>query len=141
MKKNINLIELKTIADKSFPENRNRIGAVIFCEDGTFYTGFTIRRSSILGSTCAEKMALDNWFQGPRNSMPVKMILIGKIMRDGWDNSCVCYPCGSCRELFHQFTHVFKVKNFVFNCYSWDEKNKDIKNIKELLFYSKPFYE
>lgn len=135
------LIKLKEIALKSFPAHRNKISAALICENGKVFTGFTIRRSSILGSTCAERMALDNWFQDDEKPKVVKLILIGKIMRDGWDDTHICYPCGVCRELYHQFTYINEIKDFRFDCYSWDLKNRDIKSIKDLLFYGKPFYE
>jgi len=135
------LEKLKEIAEHSHPESRNKIGAMLICENGKIYYGFTIRRSSILGSTCAERMALDNWFQDQDKTKPIKLVLVGKIMRMGWNNTHICYPCGVCRELYHQFTHINNIKNLVFECYSWDLKHKDVKTIRELLYYGKPFYE
>ena len=85
-------------------------------------------------------MALDNWFQDEEKPMPMKLILVGKLMRDGWNDTHKCYTCGMCRELFHQFAYNFKIKNFDFESYSWDLKNRDTKNIRVLLFYGKPFY-
>ena len=113
----------------------------MICEGGKYFTGFTIKRSTVLGSTCAERMALDNWFQDTGKPKPIKLILIGIILRKGWKESHVCYPCGSCRELYHQFAYINKLKNFSFECYSWDLLHNDIKNLKELLYYGKPFYE
>lgn len=135
------LSKLKEFAENSFPKSGNKIGAVLICEDNKFYFGFTIKRSTVLGSTCAERMALDNWFQDPNKTKPIKLILVGKIMRTGWDETHICYPCGVCRELYHQFMHLNKITSFIFECHSWDMKNSDTRTLKELLFYGKPFYE
>lgn len=135
------LEKIKEVAEMSYPESRNKIGAVLICENGKKYYGFTIRRSTVLGSTCAERMALDNWYQDKERTKPIKIILVGKIMRIGWNNTHICYPCGVCRELYHQLTHLYDIKNFTFECHSWDLKQSDEKSLKELLFYGKPFYE
>lgn len=141
MKNNFELIKLKKIANKSYPKNGNRIGAVLICEGGKYFFGFTIKRSTVLGSTCAERMALDNWFQDKEKPKPVKLILTGMISRNGWKDCHICYPCGSCRELYHQFIHSNDLKNFYFECYSWDLLHSDMKSLRELLYYGKPFYE
>lgn len=135
------LKEVKEVAKNSIPVDGNNIGAVLFCRNGKRYFGFTIKRSTVLNSTCAERMALDNWFQDKKRTKPIKLILIGLIKRPGWNNNHVCLPCGVCRELYHQFLWENKIKNFVFECYSWNKKNKFVKRIKDLLFYDKPFYE
>ena len=133
--------ELKLCAERSHSPSNHKIGAVLVCEDGSCFFGFTVRRSSVLGSTCAERMALDNWYQSSRKSKPVKIILTGKIARDNFDESCIVYPCGSCREMYHQLCQEHEINDFIFECYSWDMKACDRKKIKDLLFYGKPFYE
>lgn len=133
------LNQLKKIAERSYPEDKHKIGAALICEGGSYFFGFTIRRSTVLGSTCAERMALDNWYQGFKKSKPTKIILIGKILRKSFNDSSICYPCGVCRELYHQFTQTNQIKDFVFECYSWNLKNHDTKTLKELLYYGKSF--
>ena len=51
-------------------------------------------------------------YWGISKSLPIKLILIGIILRKGWKESHVCYPCGSCRELYHQFAYINKLLCF-----------------------------
>ncbi|OGZ67628.1 MAG: hypothetical protein A3D35_02580 [Candidatus Staskawiczbacteria bacterium RIFCSPHIGHO2_02_FULL_34_9] len=141
MDTNFDLNKLKEIAEKSYPEDKHKIGAVLICENSKYFSGFTIRRSTVLGSTCAERMVLDNWYQDSARPKPIKIILVGKILRPNFNETHICYPCGMCRELYHQFIQINKIEDFTFECHSWDLKNNDTKTLKELLYYGKPFYE
>ena len=137
---NKDLNDLKKIAKMSQPSDGNNIGAMLICEDGKKYSGFTIKRSTVLQSTCAERMALDKWYCDQERTKIKKMMVIGLIRRPGWNESHVCLPCGVCRELYHQLLTDEERLNFKFECYSWNQKNKIVKTMKELLFYDKPFY-
>lgn len=119
------LTKAREAARKSSSDQGHRIGCLIRCRDGREFLGATNIRSRTIGSTCAERMALDQmYFHGNRN--PELCVVVGKLpeasWRRKWSDSEICTPCGVCLETFRQATQQLKLKDLKFLCSSWDGK-------------------
>ncbi|MEK7163044.1 MAG: hypothetical protein AAB696_02020 [Patescibacteria group bacterium] len=127
------LVNKAKLAAKNSVINKNSfVGAVILGAKGGIYKGATIGRTRAIGSTCSERMALDQlYFQGKEE--PKIICTIGMFERFGWKNNFICTPCGVCLEMFFESMKFFKISNLKFICSSWD-KTKILKCTFEELF-------
>lgn len=113
------LEEVKGIAEKSVADGKSHVGALIIGTKGGIYRGATIARTRAIGSTCSERMALDQLYFGG-DEAPKVVFTIGTFSRPGWKNNFICTPCGVCLEMFFESTKFFNISNVDFICSSWD---------------------
>lgn len=115
----------KTIAEKTVSDFGHKVGCVIKCQNGQEFSGATNVRTRTIGSTCAERMALDQMFFYA-NHKPETCVLIGKFpnvnWRKKWSNDKICTPCGTCLETFRQVVESLRLKDLKFLCSSWNKK-------------------
>jgi cytidine deaminase len=71
------------------------VGAAILSSEGQTFTGCNIENPSLMLSSCAERTALLKAIS--EGVTQFKAIAI--VASDGG----YCYPCGSCRQLLHEF--------------------------------------
>ena len=113
------LKETKRIAKKSVANGRSHVGALVMGTKGGIYKGVTIARTRAIGSTCSERMALDQlYFSG--KEAPKTVFTIGTFNRPGWKDNFVCTPCGVCLEMFFESTKFFNISSIDLICSSWD---------------------
>lgn len=123
----------KKIAKKSISKKGHKVGCIIFSTDNQFYLGATVQRGRVIGSTCAERMALDQWYfdQGLKNP-PKSCYLIGKFNYKNWNDDLICTPCGVCLEMFFELMCELRLKKFKFLCSNWKNTKVLIADLKEL---------
>lgn len=120
----------KKAAGRSVSLDKHKIGSAICDINGKIFVGATISKKRIIGSTCAERMALDNLlFRGFRK--PKMVAIIGKM--HGRKEEHLCTPCGRCREMFQEACQLCKVKDIYFLISSWDKKTVVRTKLSELL--------
>lgn len=108
------------VAKHSMPESGHKVGCLILCENGDEFVGSTIARTRAIGSTCAERMALDQLYFH-KNKKPRLVVLTGLFSRDGWSKSSICTPCGVCLEMFFVLISSLALSDLDFLCSSWDK--------------------
>ncbi len=113
------LLLAKQTAGKSVAEKKHRVGCILLCADKSLYKGATITRTRVIGSTCAERMALDSWYFNGKKSVPSVCYLVGTLDRKGWSNDYICTPCGVCLEMFLSLLAKQGVKHLEFVCANW----------------------
>lgn len=108
-------------AKHSVSKSGHMIGCAILCKNGEVFVGATNARSRAIGSTCAERMAVDQlYFHGYRS--PILVVLTGVLKRSNLKNSSICTPCGVCLEMFWELIMDLKIKDLNFICSSWNKK-------------------
>jgi cytidine deaminase len=75
--------EAQRAAKKSDSDLGHQIGCLIKCKNGKNYVGATNIRTRTIGSTCAERMALDQ-MHFYKNTHPELCVLIGKLPETKW---------------------------------------------------------
>ena len=91
------LDEAEEAAKKAYPRDRDvRIGVVLVADGDKKFEGANVVRERFVGSSCAERMALDKaLFAGIKKIE--RLIIIGE------NNDCpfeeVIAPCGNCRQM------------------------------------------
>lgn len=99
----------------------HKIGSVILCENGETYMGATNTRSRVIGSTCAERMAVDQMlYHG--NKRPEVCVLVGFLSRNNWKKDSICTPCGVCLEMFWEMLMMLGIEDIDFICASWNKE-------------------
>ncbi|HEQ65488.1 MAG TPA: cytidine deaminase [bacterium] len=117
--------ELLNLARKSafhsiHHSSSHKVGAVIYCKNGKTYTGATLARTRIIGSTCAERMALDQMHYD-RNREPELCVVTGLLNRPSWTEKSILTPCGVCLEMFWETIIELGLEDLDFICSSWDQ--------------------
>lgn len=108
-------------ANHSISKTGHNVGCAILCKNGNIFIGAVNERSKAIGSTCAERMAVDQlYFYG--NKKPKICVLVGFFIRNGWLDDFVCTPCGACLEMFSEMILDFNLNDFDFLCPSWNKK-------------------
>lgn len=108
-------------AKHSVSEKGHKIGCAILCKNGNIFVGATNSRSRAIGSTCSERMAVDQlYFHGNKN--PILCAIVGLHKRKGWTESTICTPCGVCLEMFWEMIMDLDMIDFNFICSSWNKK-------------------
>ena len=126
------LVFAKQVAKRSVSFKKHKIGCVLLCEDGSTYLGATVARTRAIGSTCAERMALDQWYFDGAKSNPQVCYLVGKLDRKSWKNNFICTPCGVCLEMFLELFIQRNLKKLKFVCGSWTLKRVLMADLSEL---------
>lgn len=108
-------------ARKSTSKLGRRVGCLILTEDGNQYLGSVNERNRVIGTTCAERMAMDQLLRHSK-SAPKIIFIVAKFDKDFWSDDDICTPCGVCREMFRYVQNYFKVKDLNFVCFSWNKK-------------------
>jgi len=107
-------------AQHSVSKKGHRVGCAILCENKKIYTGSVNERTLAIGSTCAERMAVDQlYFHG--REKPKLCGLVGFFVRKGWTRNYICTPCGVCLEMFFEMVLDFAIKDLDFLCATWDK--------------------
>ena len=118
-------------AKRSISEKGHQVGCAILCKNGSVFLGATSERSHAIGSTCAERMAVDQlYFHG--NKQPKVCVLVGLFKRKGWSQNLVCTPCGVCLEMFRELITNLKLDDLPFICPSWNKKRILKASLNEL---------
>lgn len=107
----------KANADKSVSQNGHKVGCAIQ-GDQTVYVGSTISHPRIIGSTCAERMAIDHLLI--MQDSPQLVAVVGKLNRDNWTHESLCTPCGLCLEMFWELQMKTELDDIEFICANWD---------------------
>jgi cytidine deaminase len=112
-------------AGRSASNLGHQIGCLIKCADGEEFLGATNIRSRNIGSTCAERMALDQMhFHG--NNKPKLCVLIGNLPKAHWrpqySEDDICTPCGVCLETMRQVVQSSGLDDLDLICASWSKK-------------------
>lgn len=126
-KKQLHSNELLLI-DKAFDASKHsvttpghKVGCAIMSKRGNVFVGATCERTRVIGSTCAERMAVDQMvFKGDRK--PILCVIVGKFIRYGWSRDSLCTPCGVCLEMFFELIQHQGVKDLLFLLPSWNKK-------------------
>lgn len=77
------------------PYSKFAVGACVLTESGNVYTGCNFENSSFGMSICAERNAIGTAVANGERKM--KAIAIYSPNQDN------CFPCGSCRQVMHEF--------------------------------------
>ena len=126
------LVLAKDVSEHSVSLKKHKIGCVLLCEDGSTYLGATVARTRAIGSTCAERMALDQWYFNGSKSNPETCYLVGKLDRKSWKEDFICTPCGVCLEMFLELFVQMKLKKLRFVCGNWKLSRALIADLSEL---------
>ena len=120
--------EEKSIVDKAFEAAKHsvapaghKVGSAILCNNGEVFQGATNTRTRVIGSTCAERMAVDQMFYH-KNKKPKLIALIGVLQRERWTKDSICTPCGVCLEMYWEMTMKLRLKDIDLLCVSWNKK-------------------
>jgi len=86
------------------PYSHFYVGAAILSEDGQIITGANVENAAYGSSICAERSALVRAnAMGLRNFDKIAIITRG----DDFDSLDVASPCGSCRQMFFEFSQAY----------------------------------
>ena len=108
-------------AEHSVSPSGHKVGSAILCENDEIYLGATNTRSRAIGSTCAERMAVDQMvFHGKEK--PQLVALVGFLQREKWTEDNIVTPCGVCLEMYWEMIMRLGLEDLEFLCTSW---NKD----------------
>lgn len=108
----------KNAAEQSWSKSGNKVGVVISCDDGRVFEGATIGRSRVIGSTCAERMAVDQMvFHG----FPKPILVVCTALLGGQDESTVAFPCGPCRQMYQEILAESELEDLEFILVSWNQ--------------------
>ncbi len=109
----------KDAAGQSAPRGKRKVGCILLCGNGSVFTGATVLRARVIGSTCAERMALDKWYFSGTREIPTTCYLVGVFNRKNWNNDFICTPCGVCLEMFLELVADRKARKVKFICSNW----------------------
>jgi len=98
-----NLIEKAAVAmvNSYSPYSRFKSGAAIECSDGSVFTGCNIENAAFGSTICAEAVAISTAVSAGRRSFR-RIAIIS-------EGSAYCFPCGTCRQLLHEFSPELEV--------------------------------
>ncbi|MCL2366989.1 MAG: cytidine deaminase [Oscillospiraceae bacterium] len=89
------------MANSYSPYSRYKVGAAIECSNGTVFTGCNIENAAFGVTMCAEASAIAGAVSaGERNFKRIAIISEG---------NSYCLPCGTCRQLLHEFAPDLEV--------------------------------
>lgn len=120
-------------AEHSFSKSGNKVGAVLVCENGTDFSGATVGRSRVIGSTCAERMAMDQIFYHGF-SKPVLVVTVGFLA--GSPENTITFPCGVCRQMYQEYAD----NDLKFILVSWDKSRVIRTTLGELFPGGQGYY-
>lgn len=122
----------KEVAEHSVPENSHKVGCAFVCMGNLIFKGATAVRTRAIGSTCAERMALDQWYFSKQKTNPRTCYLVGKLNRNSWRDSFICTPCGSCLEMYLELVVSRKLRNLKLVCANWKLSRVLVANLSDL---------
>ena len=126
------LVSARKVAEHSVTGRGHRVGCIVVCADGSMDSGATIARTRAIGSTCDERMALDQWYFSSPKSNPEACYLVGMFERGSWEDNFICTPCGVCLEMFLELMADRKLKKLRFICTNWKLSRVLIADLSEL---------
>lgn len=107
-------------SEHSVSPSGHKVGSAILCNNEEIYLGATNTRSRAIGSTCAERMAVDQMaFHG--NETPELVALVGLLQRDKWSENNIITPCGVCLEMYWELIIRLGMEDVEFLCTSWNK--------------------
>jgi cytidine deaminase len=84
------------------PYSRFPVGAALLAEDGRVFTGVNVENASYGLATCAERTAVAKAVsEGARSFRAIAVT--------GPEDDRPCLPCGSCRQILHEFGPALEV--------------------------------
>ena len=124
------LLAAEAAAKRAFPRSRDvRIGAVVIA-DGKRFEGANVVKERFVGSTCAERMALDQaLFAGVKKIE--RMVIIGK--NDELPFEEVASPCGNCRQMLVDVLADLRQEDLEIILSNSDKSKIMVTSVKELL--------
>lgn len=123
----------KAIASRSVTLREHKVGCVLACADQTTFLGATAARTRAIGSTCAERMAVDQWYFARRpKPEPRTCYVVGTFDRASWRDMYTCTPCGNCLEMFLELFIAERLRRFWFVCGSWNLQRILLAELAEL---------
>lgn len=78
------------------PYSQFPVGAAIYCEDGTVFTGCNVENAAYGSTICAERAALVKAVSESHREDLTRIAIAG----NGED---YCWPCGACRQMLYEF--------------------------------------
>lgn len=97
------LIDMATRAKANSysPYSHFPVGAALECRDGTIFTGCNVENAAFGMTVCAEACAITSAVAaGYREFRRIAIIS---------DGANYCMPCGSCRQMLHEFSPEIEV--------------------------------
>ncbi len=126
------LLRAKDVAQKTVSPKEHKIGCVVVVGSGSAYEGASVSRTRAIGSTCAERMAVDRLYFSGDKSRVATCYLVGRLDRQSWKDNFICTPCGVCLEMFLELMISKKGRDIRFVCASWDLSRVLTANLSEL---------
>ena len=80
------------------------VGAALFTEKGSIYSGCNVENASYSLSSCAEKNAIFSAVSAEGSQMKIKMIVIVT------NKGLPAPPCGACRQVIAEFSNKTKTE-------------------------------
>lgn len=118
-------------SEHSVSPSGHKVGSTILCDNNEIYLGATNTRSRAIGSTCAERMAVDQMaFHG--NEKPELVALVGFLQREKWSEDNIITPCGVCLEMYWELIMRLGMEDLEFLCVSWNKDRVLRINLTEL---------
>ncbi len=118
------LTEAKRAATRSKHKRGHKIGCILLTDRGKKFYGAANEWTRPVGSTCAERMALDQYYFHRLDSKvgrPQLIVIIGTFNRHEWSNDLVCTPCGVCLEMMLKMKRDFALKRLALICSNWSQ--------------------
>lgn len=117
------LLSAYNAAQRSISPMQHKVGAALLANSGEIFCGATLARTRLLGSTCAERMAVDKfYFSLQKQSTPKLLAVIGLFQKPLWTSNEICTPCGVCLEMLFETINDFNIKDLPVICSSWDKE-------------------
>jgi cytidine deaminase len=108
-------------AEKTIAKPNQKVGAALLCKDGSTFVGATLARRRVIGSTCAERMAVDQLYFS-RGATPKVLAVVGIFPRPNWTENSICTPCGPCLEMLWELIMDYNLQDLQIICSSWSKK-------------------
>ena len=108
-------------SEHSVSSSGHKVGSAILCDNNGVFLGATNTRSRAIGSTCAERMAVDQMvFHG--SEKPTLVALAGFLQREKWNEGNIITPCGVCLEMYWELIMRLGMEDLEFLCVSWNKE-------------------
>ena len=94
-----NMSALQAKLEKSYcPYSKKRVACLVITKDGDNFFGVNVENASFGLTTCAEAAAICSAVTKNGPKMRIKHIIV---CTDSMESIC---PCGSCRQIIHEFS-------------------------------------
>lgn len=135
------LAEAKKVAERSRHKRGHRIGCILLTDKEKKFYGATNDWVRSTGSTCAERMAMDQYYfhrLDPEVGVPRLMVIIGTFNHRDWSDDFICTPCGVCLEMMLKMKRDLALKRLNLLCSSWNQTRIVRTRLANLYPYPRP---